>query len=126
MSKSDDDGTLLEIALIPLSPELEALSDIEAFAAVGHSKPSWEPIRGKAIDIEGIPMILHSGEPAYEGEWRVSSIEAGYSVVGDDDPTLAVKRAREKVQEFGIEWFQQRIAEICAKMPPKPTAEGSK
>lgn len=120
--EEEDEGVvLLEIAMIPLSPELEALPDVEAFAG-RRAEPHWIPIRGKAIDIERIPMILHSGPPANEGEWRVSSIETGYTVVSDDDPEVAVESARENVRKLGVKWCQQRIAEICAVMPPKPTA----
>jgi len=122
----DDESAFYEVALIPLPPELEAAPDVEVFAAMPNfGNPCWVPIRGKSIDIEGIPMILHAGYPADEGEWRVSSIQAGYKVVDDDDPTLAVKRARDLVREFGSERLQQQIEEICAQMPPKPMMQES-
>jgi len=123
---ADEEGAFYEVALIPLPPELEALPDIEAFATMlNFGNRYWIQIRGKSFDIDGFPMILHAGYPVNEGEWRVTDIQSGYMLVGDDDPALGIARATDLVRKYGVEWTQQRIAEVCKEMPPMPMTQGS-
>lgn len=118
---SEEENVFEEVKLVSLPPELEALPDISAFAVVySKSGPCWVPIRGKSVDIECVPMILHAGYPVNEGLWRVSEIQCGFLLVDSDDPVLAVESAREAIRQLGIERYRKLAEERLATLPPKP------
>ena len=108
-----------EEELMPLPPELEALPDIQAFAALrslyASEESRWKPIAGKRVDVNGIIAILHVYE---ETMWRLTELTSGWGMGTDSDPQNAVDVTRRKLDDAGIALVRREAKEKRALMPP--------
>ena len=113
------DGSGEEEELIPLPPELEALPDIQAFAALRSMDASeesrWKPITGKRIDVNGIIAILHVYE---ETLWRLTELTSGWGMGTDSDPQNAINMTRIRLDDAGVALVRRQAKEKRAEMPP--------
>ena len=110
---------IAEEELIPLSPELEALPDIQGFAASqSRGVTFWEPIIGKRIEVNGIIAILH----AVEGfRWRLIELTSGRAMGTDSDPQNAIDKARGMLDDAtNVALVRMAAKEKRALMPPNP------
>ena len=121
----DDDieeDDIEEEELIPLPPELEALPDIQAFAAMlPLSKlPEWKPISGKRIEVEGMIMILHADLNGSDG-WQLTDLVTGISAGFNMDPETLVNHAGDAIRRVGgKEAVWASASERRSGMPPNP------